>query len=88
MKNISNSELAIDKANDLCKLIEGAYGTRGTKVKVTVSVGVVLYPNHGKTFDELYHHGHQALYKIKKNNKNGVCLYDESLEISDGQLIK
>ena len=34
MKNISNSELAIDKANDLCKLIEGAYGTGGTKVKV------------------------------------------------------
>lgn len=88
MKNISNSELAIDKANDLCKLIEGAYGTGGTKVKVTVSVGVVLYPNHGKTFDELYHHGDQALYKIKKNNKNGVCLYDESLEISDGQLDK
>ena len=88
MKNISNSELAIDKANDLCKLIEGAYGTGGTKVKVTVSVGVVFYPNHGKTFDELYHHGDQALYKIKKNNKNGVCLYDESLEISDGQLDK
>ena len=76
MKNISNSELALEKAHDLCKLLSGTYGNGNLKTKVTVSIGIALYPACGDTFDTLYHHSDLALYKVKNTNKNGVGLYD------------
>lgn len=82
MKNISNNDLAIEKAKDLCKLIEGEYGTGALKIKVTISVGIALYPETGESFDDLYHHGDQALYKIKNSSKNGVCLYDKQIDVN------
>lgn len=37
--------------------------------EVTLSIGIALFPAHGKCFAELYHAADAALYEIKKNGK-------------------
>ena len=42
---------------------------------VTLSVGIALFPLHGKTFEELYRAADTALYQVKKGGKSACRLY-------------
>ena len=49
--------------------------------KVTTSMGVALFPEHGTTYEELYRRADEALYFTKQvKGKNGVSTYIEVLE--------
>ncbi len=41
----------------------------GTKVKVGMSIGISIYPEHGKTYDELILLADDAMYQAKKSAK-------------------
>ncbi|MHB1421188.1 MAG: GGDEF domain-containing protein [Bacillota bacterium] len=47
----------------------------GVKVKVTVSLGVALYPEGANTQNDLISHADTALYRAKENGRNRVCVY-------------
>lgn len=81
MKNIYDQDLAVEKANDLCKVLSGTYGTSKVKIDISVSIGVALYPQCGSDFNMLYHCGDKALYTVKNSTKNAVCLYDKKMEL-------
>ena len=42
---------------------------------VSLSIGVALYPEHGKTFEDLYLAADKALYEVKKHEKGTCRLY-------------
>ncbi len=48
--------------------------TEGDAVKITVSIGVSSFPEHGNTVEELIKSADQALYKAKIEGKNKVIL--------------
>ncbi len=43
--------------------------------KITVSLGVAVYPEHGKTLDELLQASDKALYESKRAGRNRTSLY-------------
>ncbi|MBQ9360202.1 MAG: GGDEF domain-containing response regulator [Lachnospiraceae bacterium] len=43
---------------------------------VTLSIGIAMYPKHGKTFEELYNAADQALYYVKEHGKGSYHMYD------------
>ncbi|PFG45457.1 PAS domain S-box-containing protein/diguanylate cyclase (GGDEF)-like protein [Vibrio sp. ES.051] len=43
-----------------------------TNVTIGISIGVCLFSQSGHHFEEVYHQADLAMYKIKKNGKNGV----------------
>jgi diguanylate cyclase (GGDEF)-like protein len=47
---------------------------------VSVSIGISMYPEHGKTFEELYHTADKALYYSKKHGRAYWKLYTPELE--------
>ena len=47
---------------------------------LTASFGVASFPDHATTADELIRKADVALYAAKRQGKNRVCLYGESLE--------
>ncbi|MCF8039757.1 MAG: EAL domain-containing protein, partial [Desulfohalobiaceae bacterium] len=55
---------------------------RGKEIRITASIGIALYPDHGKTKDELIRHADIAMYRVKEKSCNGYCLYNNTL-ISD-----
>jgi len=74
LEGVGDEELLLTKAREICKIISHEHWHLMT-APVTCSVGAAIAPQHGNTFDELYQHADEALYKIKDRGRNGYCLY-------------
>ncbi len=61
-------------AERLCRTISGkSFQVRGTKIHLSVSIGVVGYREGIKSFDDLLRLADNAMYRAKVNGRNCVC---------------
>ncbi|MGR9115719.1 MAG: sensor domain-containing protein [Gammaproteobacteria bacterium] len=51
---------------------------RGTNIRLTASIGVAIFPEHGETVEDLVAHADTAMYQAKNQGKNTWALYDPS----------
>ena len=73
-------EYVTSKCYELCSAYHNNYtGDDGT-YKISASVGAALYPENGKTFDELYKACDKALYKSKNAGRDSYSFYEPSME--------
>jgi|GEM_PF-6119122 len=49
------------------------------EIKVTISMGIAMYPQHGSSLEELYANADTALYTSKKAGKNQITVYRTGL---------
>jgi diguanylate cyclase (GGDEF)-like protein/PAS domain S-box-containing protein len=40
---------------------------------VSASIGIALFPEHGDDIEQLIKHADEAMYRVKKARKNGIC---------------
>ncbi len=76
MKNIPNPFAVLEKAETLrgvCQMVCSDYQPTG----VSVSFGISLFPEHGRSLDELYQAADSALYRAKARGKNQFALAGE-----------
>lgn len=67
------------KVDALCSAIRSAsFGGEGNH-HLAASMGVAIFPRHGKTFGELYARADAALYRAKQSGKNTFFIVDSSL---------
>ena len=52
-------------------------GGRGVPVRLTISIGVGTYPEHGTTRDDLLDRADKAMYRAKSEGRNAVCSADD-----------
>lgn len=54
----------------------------GHQMKVTPSIGIVLFPEHGVHSEELISHADVAMYQVKESGRNGIHVFTpENAEI-------
>lgn len=79
-----NSEMSEDmfldlinrKCTELCRAFpDYDFGISG--FKVSISVGVAVYPQNGSSFNTLYKNADSALYASKNKGKNTFTIYEE-----------
>ncbi|WP_395013549.1 diguanylate cyclase [Robinsoniella peoriensis] len=75
MKDCYNEEYAMKKAGQLSH--DFAEITAEANLAATCSIGVALYPKHGKDWDELFEKADIALYQAKRCGKNQYAVYCE-----------
>jgi diguanylate cyclase (GGDEF)-like protein len=46
--------------------------------RITISVGVARFPDHGATLEAVYQRADQALYHAKNHSRNAVCAADDT----------
>lgn len=68
-----------DKAKNLCKFLSEDYFDEKNTVSVSASVGISLYPEHGRDYESLFKHADAALYEVKQGGKNGYKIYDKKM---------
>ena len=73
LKNISEADLAQEKAEAL--RTEMTALSRKIGVPVSVSVGIALYREDAANFERLYKAADDALYYVKNHGKNAVSFY-------------
>jgi len=72
-------------AEKIVSVISKVYKIDKQNLYVGASIGIALYPEHGKDANELIRHADIAMYHAKRNNL-GFCLYDR--ERDEDQLDK
>lgn len=49
------------------------------KIRLTLSIGASLFPENGRTAEELLRAADAAMYAVKDSGRNSFCVYDPSL---------
>ncbi|PSJ17757.1 bifunctional diguanylate cyclase/phosphodiesterase [Nitrosomonas supralitoralis] len=58
----------------------------GTNIRLTSSLGVAIFPEHGETTEDLIAHADTAMYQAKTQGKNTWAIYDSSRDDSEAML--
>ena len=66
-------------AENLLKDFKTPLDVNGSKLFVTISIGVSMYPENGDSMDELLKNADIALNKAKATGKNRVVFYDKTM---------
>lgn len=74
-----------NKCRELCTSFHKIYADDARSMKVSVSVGAAVYPEHGRDFAALYNACDKALYISKKAGKDTYNFYNESMEGGEEQ---
>lgn len=68
------------KCKSVCSDFNNNYSGINKDYKISASIGVALYPIHGKTFEELYYSADTALYHSKHKGKDTYTFYNNTLK--------
>ncbi|MGQ0682605.1 putative bifunctional diguanylate cyclase/phosphodiesterase [Bradyrhizobium sp.] len=60
----------------------------GSEVFVSISIGVSLYPEHGRSYDALRHNADIAMYRVKNAGKGKAAFFDDSMEREAQERVK
>ena len=52
----------------------------GSEIFASTSIGVSLYPEHGRSYDVLRQNADLAMYRVKNDGKGAVAFFDASME--------
>jgi len=78
---------AASVASKLLETVSKQYGVRGRTVKITLSAGVAIYPDHGGDAATLLKSADLALHEAKHSGKNAYRVFDgEPLQRRRGHL--
>lgn len=67
-------------ADRLLEVMNESYGHLAEGLEVTCSVGGAVYPDDGNSVETLMRAADERMYQVKKSGKNGVYLYDSTVE--------
>lgn len=71
----SNQGLAVaERIRQTVDAARIAVPTSAEPLRITISLGVAAYPEHGGTADELEHYADLAMYRAKSLGRNRVCV--------------
>lgn len=76
----SGNEEARDIAAEIIQSAERPYRIDGYEQYVTASIGIAMFPAHGRTDQALIKNADIAMYRAKEQGRNAYFFYDEALE--------
>lgn len=80
LRDIEKPENAMHLAEDIEKNTKRLILNDDIRTYVSVSVGISMFPEHGRTFEKLYHSAEKALYYAKNHGRAYWKLYTPELE--------
>lgn len=79
LRDVPSVDLVLGKGKMLLSAISQDIVDGDKRHCIHGSVGVAIYPDHGTSYEELYHHADLALYRSKHKGKNQVTLYSQEM---------
>ncbi|CAM4032139.1 bifunctional diguanylate cyclase/phosphodiesterase [Vibrio neonatus] len=77
--NLSSEKEAQTLASKLLTIFEQPFQLNGSQFFISTSIGMSMYPQDGKTTEELMAHADIAMYRVKKEGRNGFSFYEASM---------
>ncbi len=77
LRNINSKDAIFHLANRLKYEISKEFEKEEYAGKVSLSVGIAVYPEHGRKFEQLYESADKALYYVKKHGRGNWHIYEK-----------
>jgi len=78
----ASRESGVEAARSIIRSLERPFRIGGHELNVTPSIGVSVYPEDGRTIEELLKHADFALYLAKEKGKNNVQSFTRELSVA------
>ena len=62
------------------RLLRAPFFIDGSEIFASTSIGVSLYPEHGRSYDVLCRNADIAMYRVKNDGKDAAAFFDASME--------
>ncbi len=80
-------DAALGVADKLHQSLHHAFLLEQQALRISSSIGVALYPQHGADPKTLMHHADQAMYQAKNQGRGRVCLFTTAWDPAQGALL-
>jgi cyclic di-GMP phosphodiesterase Gmr len=64
----------------LLQRLKAPFFIEGMEIFASISIGVSLYPEHGRSYDVLRQNADIAMYRVKNNGKGAAAFFNASME--------
>jgi diguanylate cyclase (GGDEF)-like protein/PAS domain S-box-containing protein len=89
LPNLTNKVLLEDYAHSLQAALKDKISLRNSiDIYITGSIGISIFPDHGKDMDTLLMSADSAMYSAKKNGKNSYKIFDQSMKNANQQYLQ
>jgi diguanylate cyclase (GGDEF)-like protein len=79
LAGVDSADVAIDLASDLSKCLCNPIEIDSAMVKIDATIGIALFPDHGRTESDLIRAADMAMYAAKEEKRSKIRLFDQSL---------
>jgi diguanylate cyclase (GGDEF)-like protein/PAS domain S-box-containing protein len=79
LPNIHGVDEAIAIAERIMEALKPDFDLEGHTLRVTSSIGIAVYPDHGHDSETLLKNADAALYRVKEAGRNGYSLYNSAI---------
>ncbi len=79
LENTSGREAAQKFASEILLKFNEEFCILDSNLHISLSIGIVLYPEHSTDFEQLLKYADIAMYRAKEKGKKNYVVYDESL---------
>ena len=83
LTDIGEDHLAEKVASKIAGAIERPFLLESAGIYLSASIGIAIYPLHGKTPEELFANADAAMYEVKRNGRRGYRMYGDIAPVSD-----
>lgn len=68
-------------AQGLVNVIDVPFELECYLLRVSLSIGIALFPDHGRSMQDLMFNADSAMYHIKQSGRNGWCLFEPAMSV-------
>jgi diguanylate cyclase (GGDEF)-like protein/PAS domain S-box-containing protein len=82
LEDISNSHRAAEVSQRIIEVLSEPFDLQGHQVVISPSIGIVLFPDHGTTHEELLKKADTAMYHAKGLGGNNYWYFTEAMNVA------
>jgi len=87
ISNINSSDDAVAVAKKITEEVIPPFKHQGAEMHITLSIGIAIYPDHGKTREELMRNADTAVCSAKTKTRRHHCLYSKKLKNKNSHIV-
>jgi len=83
IEKISDVAMAAHIAEKLLECFKTEFDLDGTRISISSSIGISLYPVDGETIDALLSHSDAAMYEVKSSGRNSYRFFEAAMNVAN-----
>ncbi|WP_158969126.1 bifunctional diguanylate cyclase/phosphodiesterase [Paraglaciecola sp. L3A3] len=81
LKGLTDHEATMDSVENLLKTFRTPFILDGREIMLTISIGVAIYPDNGRSSSDLIRNADTAMYQAKSSGRNTFSFFTDEMNV-------